>query len=280
MIETSKAKSLKAKINNYAKLHKLSAQVVLQNYMFERFLQRLSISDLKDKFIIKGGMLIANLVGLDCRSTMDLDATLKKLPFTEKEVEDVLKSIFEIPLDDDVSFKFVSILPIRKDDKYGGFRVRFDAIFDSIETPLSLDVSTGDVITPNPVEYEISGIFDDKISINLLGYNIETVLAEKAETILTRGILTTRPRDFYDVYILCETKTFSNQIFIEALKATAEHRGTLGKISSRSAIISTISEIEENEGLRTQWQKYQKKFSYAKEISFEKTILALKSLFQ
>lgn len=262
MIETSKAKSLKDKINNYANLH------------------RLSISDFKDKFIIKGGMLIASLVGLDSRSTMDLDTTIKNFSLAEKEITNALKSIFAVHIDDGVGFKFISILPIRKDDKYGGFRVRFDAIFDSIETPLSLDVSTGDVITPNPIEYEISGIFDNKVSIHLLGYNIETVLAEKVETILTRGILTTRPRDFYDVYILCKTKTFNSQIFIEALKATAEHRGTLGKITNRTAIISTISEIEENESLRTQWQKYQKKFSYAKEISFKETILALRNLFQ
>lgn len=219
-------------------------------------------------------------MGLDFRSTMDLDTTLKNLPLSEKEVKNALKRIFEIPLDDDVLFKFISILPIRKDDKYGGFRVRFDAVFDSIETPLSLDVSTGDVITPSPVEYDITGIFDDKISIHLLGYNIETVLAEKAETILTRGILTTRPRDFYDVYILCKTKNFNKEIFREALKATAEHRGTLKKISGNSAIISTISEIETNDGLKMQWKKYQKKFSYAKEISFEETISVLKSLFQ
>lgn len=210
---SSKAMSLKAKIRNYAKKNNIAAQVVLQNYMFERFLARLSDSEYKDKFVIKGGMLIAAIVGLDTRSTMDLDATLRGLPLTEEQIRGAVESIGNISLEDEVSFHIVSIEPIRKDDRYGGLRVRVDAIYDTISTPLSIDVSTGDIITPGAVRYEFSGIFDEKQRIKLWGYNMETVLAEKAETILSRGVFNTRPRDFYDIYILATSQEYSREVF-------------------------------------------------------------------
>ena len=193
---SSKAMSLKGKIKNYAKSKSIAAQVVLQNYMFERFLARLSMSDYREKFVVKGGMLIAAIVGLDTRSTMDLDTTLRNLPLTEEKVMEAVENICKITLGDDVIFEVKSIAPIRKDDRYGGFCVRLDAIYDTIVTPLSIDVSTGDVITPEAVEYEFSGIFDEEIRIKMWGYNIESVMAEKVETILSRGIFNTRPRDF------------------------------------------------------------------------------------
>lgn len=199
---SSKAMSLKAKIRNYAKDNCIAAQVVLQNYMFERFLARLSQSEYRDKFVIKGGMLIAAIVGLDTRSTMDLDTMLKGLPLTEEKILDAVNTIGKIDLGDDVSFEMISIDPIRKDDIYGGYCVRINVIYDTIVTPLSIDVSTGDVITPGAVLYEFGGIFDESVQISLWGYNIETVMAEKAETILSRNILKTRPRDYYDAYIL------------------------------------------------------------------------------
>lgn len=202
---SSKAMSLKAKIRNYAKDKRIAAQVVLQNYMFERFLARLSRSEYRDKFVIKGGMLIAAIVGLDTRSTMDLDTTLKRLPLTEEKILDAVNTISKIDLGDDVSFETISIDPIRKDDIYGGYCVRINAIYDTIVTPLSVDVSTGDVITPGAVLYEFGGIFDESVQISLWGYNIETVMAEKAETILSRGVFNTRPRDYYDAYILSTT---------------------------------------------------------------------------
>ena len=183
---SSKAMSLKGKIKNYAKSKSIAAQVVLQNYMFERFLARLSMSDYREKFVVKGGMLIAAIVGLDTRSTMDLDTTLRNLPLTEEKVMEAVENICKITLGDDVIFEVKSIAPIRKDDRYGGFCVRLDAIYDTIVTPLSIDVSTGDVITPEAVEYEFSGIFDEEIRIKMWGYNIESVMAEKVETILSR----------------------------------------------------------------------------------------------
>lgn len=144
--------SLKGRIKNYAKRSNIAAQVVLQNYMFECFLSRLSVSEYKDKFVIKGGMLIAAIVGLDTRSTMDLDTTLRNLPLTEEKIKEAISLICEIDMQDDVSFEVKSIEPIRKDDIYGGYCVRVDAIYDTIITPLSIDVSAGDVITPEVVK--------------------------------------------------------------------------------------------------------------------------------
>ena len=262
---SSKAMSLKGKIKNYAKSKSIAAQVVLQNYMFERFLARLSMSDYREKFVVKGGMLIAAIVGLDTRSTMDLDTTLRNLPLTEEKVMEAVENICKITLGDDVIFEVKSIAPIRKDDRYGGFCVRLDAIYDTIVTPLSIDVSTGDVITPEAVEYEFSGIFDEEIRIKMWGYNIESVMAEKVETILSRGIFNTRPRDFYDVYILGTTQRYDKKIFLKALEATAIHRGSREQIIDKTGIIEKLSASEE---LIQMWEKYRKKFSYASEILY------------
>ena len=274
---SSKAMSLKGKIKNYAKSKSIAAQVVLQNYMFERFLARLSMSDYREKFVVKGGMLIAAIVGLDTRSTMDLDTTLRNLPLTEEKVKEAVENICKITLGDDVIFEVKSIAPIRKDDRYGGFCVRLDAIYDTIVTPLSIDVSTGDVITPEAVEYEFSGIFDEEIRIKMWGYNIESVMAEKVETILSRGIFNTRPRDFYDVYILGTTQRYDKKIFLKALEATAIHRGSREQIIDKTGIIEKLSASEE---LIQMWEKYRKKFSYASEIQYADVMDVLIKMFQ
>ena len=272
---SSKAMSLKGKIKNYAKNNNIAAQVILQNYMFERFLERLSVSDYCEKFVVKGGMLIAAIVGLDTRSTMDLDTTLQNLPLTEEQISLALSSICKTDLNDEVSFEIKSVTPIRKDDVYGGFCVRLDAFYDTIITPLSIDISTGDVITPAAVKYEFSGIFDENVKITLWGYNIETVMAEKVETILSRGVFTSRPRDYYDVYILGTTQEYNKEVFKEALKATAIHRGSFEKIAGVNEIIERISSSME---LNDMWVKYQKKFSYAKEITFDKILAVINDL--
>lgn len=274
---SSKAMSLKGKIKNYAKSKSIAAQVILQNYMFERFLARLSMSDYREKFVVKGGMLIAAIVGLDTRSTMDLDTTLRNLPLTEEKIMEAVESVCKISLDDDVIFEVKSIAPIRKDDRYGGFCVRLDAIYDTIVTPLSIDVSTGDVITPDAVEYEFYGIFDEEVRIKLWGYNIESVMAEKVETILSRGIFNTRPRDFYDVYILGTTQRYDKKIFLKALEATAIHRGSSEQIVDKTGIIEKLSASEE---LIQMWEKYRKKFSYASEIQYADVMDVLIKMFQ
>lgn len=272
---TSKAMSLKGKIKNYAKSNNIAAQVVLQNYMFECLLARLAASEYSDKFVVKGGMLIAAIVGLDTRSTMDLDTTLRNLPLTEGKINEAFISICKIDMKDDVIFTVRAIAPIRKDDIYGGYCIRIDAAYDTIITPLSIDVSTGDVITPDAVKYEFSGIFDEDVRISLWGYNIETVIAEKVETILRRGVFTTRPRDYYDVYILGTTQEYDKEIFKQALKATAEHRGSAAQISDVEGILKQISE---NDDLKDMWGKYQKKFAYASGIAYENLLEVLKIL--
>ena len=272
---SSKAMSLKGRIKNYAKKNNIAAQVVLQNYMFERFLERLSVSEYGEKFVVKGGMLIAAIVGLDTRSTMDLDTTIRNLPLTEEQIVTAIDTICKINLNDDISFVIKSVGPIRKDDIYGGYCVRLDAIYDTIVTPLSIDVSTGDVITPSAIKYEFDGIFDENVKISLWGYNIETVMAEKVETILRRGVFTTRPRDFYDVYILATTQRYNRNVFKEALKATAIHRGSLEMIADVNGILQQISASEE---LKNMWVKYQKKFTYAGDISYEMIIEVLNGL--
>ena len=274
---SSKAMSLKERIKKYAKRHNIAAQVVLQNYMFECFLSRLSMSVYCEKIVVKGGMLIAAIVGLDIRSTMDLDTTLRDLPLTEEKVTETFNEICKIDRGDDVVFTVKSIAPIRKDDIYGGYRVRLDATYDTIITPLSIDISTGDIITPKAIRYEVSGIFNEDIRIRLWGYNIETIIAEKVETILSRGVFSTRPRDFYDVYILGTTQEFSKKILKEALEATAKHRGSLEKISDVEKILKQISESTD---LRAMWIKYQDKFSYAKDIPYESIIEVMKIITQ
>ncbi|MBR4983571.1 MAG: nucleotidyl transferase AbiEii/AbiGii toxin family protein [Lachnospiraceae bacterium] len=272
---SSKAMSLKGRIKNYAKSNNIAAQVVLQNYMFECFLARLSVSEYNEKFVVKGGMLIAAIVGLDTRSTMDLDTTLRNLPLTEEKITEAIDAICKIDMKDDVVFTVKSIEPIRKDDIYGGYCVRLDAVYDTIIIPLFIDVSTGDVITPDAVRYEFSGIFDEDIRISLWGYNIETVIAEKVETILRRGVFTTRPRDYYDVYILGTTQEYDKEIYKEALKATAEHRGSIEQISDVEGILKQISESDD---LKDMWRKYQKKFAYASDISYENVLEVLRKI--
>jgi len=220
-------------------------------------------------------MLIAAIVGLDTRSTMDLDTTLRNLPLTKEQITEALEAVCDIDLKDEVIFEIKSIEPIRKDDVYGGYCVRVDAVYDTIITPLSVDVSTGDIITPAAVKYEFSGIFDEDVRITLWGYNIETVLAEKTETILRRGIFSTRPRDFYDVYILETTQKYDRKVFREALRATVVHRGSVDAVSDIKGVMQQISA---SDSLKNMWLKYQKKFEYAQNISYEEIMEALRRI--
>ena len=271
----SKAMSLKAKIRNIAKQKNIPAQVILQNYMFERLLVRLSASEYKEKFVLKGGMLVAAIVGLDNRATMDLDTTLKNLPLTPDAIRSALEQVCAISLGDGVVFEIGTITPIREDDIYGGYRVMLNARFDTLLTPMSIDVSTGDAITPHAVQYNFSEIFDDEKSYELWAYNIETVMAEKVETILRRGVFNTRPRDFYDAYILATTQKFDKDVFDEALSATAKHRGTVEQIADVPGILHNIEESPE---LCAMWDKYRKQFAYAADIKYEQIIEILKTL--
>lgn len=274
---SSRAMSLKGRINNYAKENHIAAQVVLQNYMFERFLARLSDSSFRDKFVVKGGMLVAAIVGLGTRATMDLDTTLRNFPLTEIEIRKAFREIISIDKGDEVVFLLQSVEPIRKDDIYGGFRVRIDAKYDTIVTPLSIDISTGDAMTPHPVSYIFRGIFDDSIQIPLWGYNVETILAEQLETILRRGVFTTRPRDFYDVYILGTTQPVDKKILRDAIIATSTHRGSTVQISD---IASILKQVKTNLALINQWEKYRRQFPYAADITYNQVLEVIERLLE
>ena len=271
----SNAMSLKARIRNIARQKNIPAQVVLQNYMFERLLVRLSASPCKDKFVLKGGMLVAAMVGLDNRATMDLDTTLKNLPLTPDTIRSALEQICAVPSGDTVNFEVGAISPIREDDAYGGYRVALTARFETLAVPLSIDVSTGDAITPHAIPYCFAEIFDEEKSYELWAYNVETVLAEKVETILRRGVFNTRPRDFYDAYILATTQPFDRAVFAEALRATARHRGTTEQITDVPGILRSIRQSPE---LRAMWDKYQKQFGYAQNITYEQILDVVQGL--
>lgn len=271
------AMSLKAQIRNMAKERGIPAQVILQNYMFERLLVRLSASNYKDQFILKGGLLIANIIGLNNRSTMDMDTSIRDLPLTPIAIHSAFKQICSISLGDYVEFEVKDLLPIRHDDIYGGYRLRINAHYDTLITPLSIDISTGDVITPAPIRYVLTEIFNENSTYELWAYNIETIMAEKLETILSRGITNTRPRDYYDVYILEILHGHDKATLEKALKSTAEHRGTSHLIEEYPHILETI---RNNQGMLLLWENYRKQFAYAFNIQFEEIIAILKKLVQ
>jgi predicted nucleotidyltransferase component of viral defense system len=269
------AMSLKARVRNIAGEKGVSAQVALQNYFFERFLDRLSRSEFREKFILKGGLLIANMTGLETRSTMDMDATIRSLPLDEEHIKIAVNAVCTIPVEDGIAFQITGTTFIREDDEYGGFRVSLDAVYENINTPLSIDITTGDAITPKPVKRIFKSLFDETEQFELWAYNTETILAEKIETILRRGAGNTRPRDFYDVYLITKTQSFDHGIFRQALSATSAHRGTTEKISNITEIIKSI---EESSMLKNQWEKYRREYPYAKDILYEDTIKAIKRL--
>lgn len=198
---TKNPMQLKAFIKNKAAEKHISAQLVMQNYMLERLLERISLSAYKQNFILKGGFLISAIVGLDTRTTMDLDTTVKGFTLTHEAIRAIFNEICEVHIEDDVKLEIVGISDIRETDDYPGIRVALKANYPPISVPLTVDVTTGDMITPREVEYTFSLLFDDR-KISILAYNLETVLAEKLETVLSRNIANTRPRDYYDIHIL------------------------------------------------------------------------------
>jgi len=256
--------SLKAKIVNLSKVSGLPSQVIMQNYMFECFLERLSLSRYRPFFILKGGLLIADLVGLGSRSTMDLDITIKGYPLTELDLSKAIIEICQMEIQDNFQFKFMGISSIRDADTYGGYRISLVASYETIMNRLQIDLSTGDIITPSEIKYHYRKIFSDT-SIDILAYNLETLLAEKVETILNRGELNTRIRDFYDVYILLKTQHIEWSVFIEAFKNTMTHRHSSNILDN---IEERVLRIKSSTNLKEIWIKYSNEYSYASGISY------------
>ena len=270
------AMQLKAYVKNLAKKKNISAQIVLQNYMLERLLERISVSKYHDNFILKGGFLLAAMVGLDTRATMDMDATIKGLPVTKETISQMFADICAIHIDDDISFEFSGIDDIREDDEYGGYRVSLLGNYHPMAVPLKIDITTGDKITPREMVYKFNLMFEER-SINVLAYTVETILAEKLETIISRGDQNTRLRDFYDVYILntLQKKNIDSQILKEAFSATVKKRGTEHIVANYKEIIETVLT---SSVMKDQWARYQREFDYAKDISFEDTCTAVQKL--
>lgn len=232
---------IKALIRNLAKEKEVNAQILLRNYMLERLLERISSSEYKDNFILKGGMLVAALVGVDMRSTIDMDATIKSFPVNQESIEAVFKMILAVPLDDGVEMKLKRIEEIRDEDQYNGYRVSIEAVMDNARIPIKVDITTGDEITPKEVIYTFDLLLENR-SIDILAYNIETVIAEKFETILTRNITNTRMRDFYDIHILLKLQGHRVEpaLLSEAVRKTAEKRGSVSTLSDGQAILEPI----------------------------------------
>lgn len=274
-MKTKNAMQLKAVIKNKSKELNISPQLLLQNYYMECFIDRLSRSEYADRFIIKGGFLISSLVGLDNRSTMDIDTTVKNLSVNESEISKTLSYICSISADDDFTFVFDRVEPIREDDEYQGLRAFLFADYEAMRGTLTIDITTGDSIYPDVSRRKITRCFD-KDALDVFSYPLETVLAEKIETIITRGILNTRPRDFYDVYILTKTQGYNAETLSKAIFATAEHRGT--KAIMEAETNSRLAVIENSSELQSQWAKYQKKFPYAKDITYQETVNAVKEV--
>ena len=258
---------LKARMKKLSKEKHISAQLLLQNYMMERLLERISQSRYKEYFIIKGGFLIAAMVGLDTRATMDIDATIKGYPVTEKTIKTMFEEICDIYIPDDIVFEFKHIGEIREGDEYTGYRVSVTANYAPMAVPLKLDITTGDVITPKEISFAYPMMLEDR-TISVLAYNLETILAEKLETVISRSDQNTRPRDYYDIFILY--RLWKNNVNMHnlqcALKATGEKRGSVNLLTEYKRIMEVVVN---SEVMGKQWKKYQKDFAYASEISFK-----------
>ena len=275
MIKT--ARQLKDLIRNLSREKSADAQLLMRNYMMERFLERISLSEYRDKFILKGGMLVAAMVGLDARSTMDLDATVKGANVNVEDIENLISAIVSVPIDDSVKFQLKSISEIMDEAEYPGIRVSMTTTFDGVVTPLKIDISTGDAITPREVRYSFKLMLENR-SIDIWAYNLETVLAEKLETIITRTTTNTRMRDFYDIYILDQLhgNTLNRQTLYDALLATAKKRGTERHLAEA---VDVLNEVESSPVMQKLWESYRRKFSYAADLEWSIIMGAVRSLY-
>ena len=260
------AMQLKAAIGKIAKEKHIPAQLVMQNYMLERLLERISRSKYQGNFILKGGLLIASMVGLHSRATMDMDATIRNHPVNENSIKTMFEEIVSIPIDDDISFSFQGVGEIRKNDAYGGYRISLTANFPPMRVPLKLDITTGDKITPKAIEYSYPMMFSDG-TLEIFAYNLETILAEKLETVISRGDQNTRPRDYYDIFILSKLKghEIDRDILRKALSETAKKRHSDDLIPQYRSI---VEQVVKSTAMLQHWKTYQRDYEYARGVEF------------
>jgi len=272
MIKTTR--QLQDLVRNMAKGNSTRSLIIMRNYVMERFLERLSLSDYRNKLILKGGTLVSAIVGLDTRSTMDIDATFKGFQLTEESVRKAAEDITGIPLDDGMSFQLNSISPIMDESDYPGIRVLMTATLERMRTPLKIDFSTGDVITPKEVEYSFKLLFEDR-TISILAYNLETILAEKLETLFARGTANSRMRDFYDLFVLGDMKTYDPAVLKKAFANTVEKRSSAVVVQSMELI---LEEVENSPEMMAIWSRYQRKFEYAVDIAWSEVMQEVRGL--
>ena len=266
--------SIKAKIRNLAKNNNLSSQEVLQMFLFERFLERLSKSEYRSNFVIKGGFLVSSLIGINNRTTMDMDSTIKGLPLTEENITKVVNNIINIEVNDGIQFEIKDVNYIRESDEYENFRVSLVANIGKTKNPMKLDLTTGDAITPREIEYSYPCIFHEK-NIEVLAYPVETIIAEKYESIIKRNITTTRMRDFYDLYTLYNLK--KSEIDMNIL-CTAIKRTSFKRESSQIMKISEeiIEDIQNDPYLKELWDVYVSENKYIGDLSFDNVVDVIK----
>ncbi|MBQ9840002.1 MAG: nucleotidyl transferase AbiEii/AbiGii toxin family protein [Erysipelotrichaceae bacterium] len=267
---------LKGFIRNLAIKRNLKAQEVLQMFLFERVLIRLSVSPYQSKFILKGGLLISSMIGVNERTTMDMDTTVQGISMEETEIVKIIKEILLIDANDNIVFEFKGIEEIREDDAYNNFRINLQARYGKINSPMKIDITTGDIITTSAIQYDFPMLFEDGV-IEIWAYTIETILAEKIETIIRRNIGTTRLRDYYDVYMLYRLNKDNVRIPVlkEAILNTAEKRSSLVEIQNWQEI---LKEIEEETYLEKLWKQYVDDNRYIQNVSFEDVINTLKKI--
>ena len=267
---------IKGRIKSVAKQNNADARTLMRIYMMERFLERLAQSEYRDNFIIKGGILVTAMIGVAHRSTMDIDTSMKNLNLSAEDALRVVNQVKDIDLDDGVSFEVKDVSNIMDEMEYPGIRVTMNANVGRLITPLKIDISTGDVITPRAIEFNYDLLLEDR-SISLWSYNLETILAEKLQTVLARGILNTRMRDFYDIRMLLDTyeDKVNKAVLKDAFAATCKKRGTNHLQEQAEEIIKII---EADEQLQVLWRAYQKKYSYAAEIDYASVISGVRKL--
>ena len=273
MIKTSR--QLKDKVRNMARGDSAKAQLLIRNYGMERFLERVSLSEHRDNFILKGGMLVSALVGLENRATMDIDTSIRNMPLDTIAAKAMVEEIIAVPVDDNIRFEINDFGTIMDDAEYSGVRISLNAFLDATRIPLKIDISTGDAITPAAVNYQYKLMFEERY-ITLWAYNLETVLAEKIETVLSRSVLNTRLRDFYDLYVLQDTGLeIDKATLAAALTATARKRGSEQALALYER---TLDEIRISPLMREQWGRYQGKNNYAASIVWDDVISDIRAL--
>lgn len=272
MIRTST--HLKAKVRNLSGGDSKKAQTLIRNFIMERFLERIALSRYRNNFILKGGMLVAAVVGLDTRATMDIDTTVKSLNLDKENATRIIENIIAVELPDDVQFKITKVTDIMEEHDYPGIRVIMEATLDKMRQAVKIDISTGDIITPRAVEYFYHLMFEDR-AISLWTYNLETLLAEKMETIMARGTANTRMRDFYDIHVISHQKSFDREILRKAFFATSEKRETTTQIPEFRNVISTL---EADEAMKAQWESFRRDSFFVGELSWEEIMESVKEL--